>query len=191
MIIRNPVRALILGATLFCAPAAMAKVEVEAVQHKTIGRMLVAKVSEEIAPGDYERLLRGIMANPGKFAQKVLLLDSIGGSVPEAIRMGRLVREAGFDTLVPATGVCQGTCVYLLAAGRDRTVRGYVGIHRPPFPGGDSAQSALNQVGVRYSPAAYFREMGIPGSLLEDMHRIEPSRMRVLSIQELARYRLN
>ncbi|MBB1520012.1 COG3904 family protein [Aquipseudomonas guryensis] len=189
--IRNPVRALILGATLFCAPAAMAKVEVEAVQHKTIGRMLVAKVSEEIAPGDYEQLLRGIMANPGKFAQKVLLLDSIGGSVPEAIRMGRLVREAGFDTLVPSTGVCQGTCVYLLAAGRDKTVRGHVGIHRPPFPGGDSAQSALSPAGARYSPAAYFREMGIPGSLLEDMHRIEPSKMRVLSIQELARYRLN
>lgn len=191
MFIRKPACTLILATALLCAPAAMAKVEVEAVQHKTIGRMLVAKVSEEISPGDYERLLRGIMANPGKFAQKTLLLDSIGGSVPEAIKMGRLVHEAGFDTLVPANGVCQGTCVYLLAAGRDKTVRGHVGIHRPPFPTGDSAQSALGPVGVRHSPAAYFREMGIPGSLLEDMHRIEPSKMRVLSIQELARYRLN
>ena len=55
-------------------------------------------------------------AHPGKFARKILLLDSIGGSAAEAMRMGRLLRETGFETLVPAKGVCQGSCIYLLAA---------------------------------------------------------------------------
>lgn len=43
---------------------AEARVEVEAVQHPTIGRMLVAKVSEEIAPGDYDALMKGCWATP-------------------------------------------------------------------------------------------------------------------------------
>ena len=177
--------------TAFGAPLALARVEVQPVQHKTLGPMLVAKVSEEISPGDYEVLLRGITGNPGRYVKKIVLLDNIGGSVPEAMRMGRLLRESGFDALVPSTGVCQGTCVYLLAAGRDKTVKGYVGLHKPPFASGDSVFSGLTYQGVRYSPAAYFREMNIPTALLEDMQRIEPRNMRVLSQAELARYRLN
>jgi hypothetical protein len=39
--------------------------------------------------------------------------------------------------------------------------------------------------------SAYWREMNIPASLAEDMSRIEPSKMRVLSPEELARYRLD
>lgn len=181
-------------ATLLCVsllgslPAA-ARVDIEAAQHKALGSVLAVKVSEDIAPGDYEALLKGIRANPGTFTRKVALLDSIGGSAPEAIRMGRLLRETGFDTLVPAQGICQGSCIYLLAAGRKRSVNGHVGIHRPYFPGGDSAQS---QQGTRhYNAQAYFREMNVASQLAGDMQRIDPHRMRVLSPEELARYRLN
>lgn len=184
------VRTALLIALLLGSTSALAKVEIEAVQHKTIGPMLVAKVSEDIAPGDYEVLMKGIMANPGKFAQKVLMLDSIGGSVPEAIRMGRLLRETGFDTLVPSTGVCQGTCVYLLAAGRKKTVRGHVGIHRPYYRNGDSAQGEARYNGVRYDAAAYLRDMNVPSTLIDEMNRIDPRQMRVLTPAELARFRL-
>lgn len=185
------IRAALICVSALCSTAALAKVEVQAVQHKSLGPILLAKVSEDIAPGDYEVLMKGILGNPGKFAKRIVLLDSIGGSVPEAIKMGRLLRETGFAALVPATGVCQGSCVYLLAAGRDRTVRGYVGIHRPYYPNGDSARAESAYNGVKYSPAAYFREMHIPPSLAEAMHSVDPQNMRVLSPQELARYRLN
>ncbi|WP_204265032.1 hypothetical protein, partial [Klebsiella aerogenes] len=83
--------------------------------------VLTVRVSEEIAPGDYETLLKGLRNNPGTYSRKLLLLNSIGGSVPEAIRMGRLLRESGFDALVPSSSVCQGTCVYLLTAGKRKT----------------------------------------------------------------------
>ncbi|MED5654345.1 hypothetical protein, partial [Enterobacter hormaechei] len=75
-------------------------VEVHSLQHKSMGRVLTVRVSEEIAPGDYETLLKGLRNNPGTYSRKLLLLNSIGGSVPEAIRMGRLLRESGFDALV-------------------------------------------------------------------------------------------
>jgi hypothetical protein len=184
-------RTTLLFAGLLCSIAAVAKVEVQPVQPTTAGRILAVSISEDIAPGDYEVLLKGITANPGKYAQKIVLLDSIGGSLAEAIKMGRLLHEAGFDAVVPATSICQGTCVYLLAAGHTKTVRGYVGIHRPYFPHGDSALANLAGNRASYSPAAYFKQMKIADSLIADMNAIEPSKMRVLSPQELARYRLN
>lgn len=182
--------ALLCAATLYAATL-HAKVEVEAAQHKTLGRVLAAKISEDIAPGDYEALLKGLKANPGQFNRKIVLLDNIGGSAPEAIRMGRLLRETGFDALVPSNGLCQGSCIYLLAAGHKKTVSGFVGLHRPHYPSGESALSKMAHTRSPYSPAAYFREMNIPSRLADEMQRIDPQKMRVLSTQELASYRLN
>lgn len=173
------------------APLACAMVEVQTVNRQSAGTILVAKVSEAIAPGDYEALLKGILAHPGKHARKVVILDNIGGSVQEAIKMGRLLRETGFDTLVPAGAVCQGACVYLLAAGRDKSVRGHVGVHRPYYPEGDSAESRSAGAGSSYSSSRYFREMNIPVGLLGLIQDTAPGKMRVLSAEELRRYRLD
>lgn len=181
----------LLCALLLCLPlTGFAKVEVKPVQHSRLGTLLVAKVSEEISPGDYEALMAGLRAHPGRFAGKILLLDSIGGSVPEALRMGRLLRETKFESLVPSEGICQGSCVYLLAAGTVRTVNGYVGLHRPYFTGGDSAQAEQAARGQGYSTSAYLRQMGVSDALLGDMQRIAPHQLKVLSPAELARYRL-
>ena len=187
---RLPLTALLCLAALYAA-AVSARVEVEAAHHSSLGRVLAVKVSEEIAPGDYETLLKGIQANPGQFNRKIVLLDTIGGSAPEAMRMGRLLRETGFDALVPSTGICQGSCIYLLAAGHKKTVSGHVGLHRPPFASGDSAQAQAAHRHERYSPAAYFREMKVPSRLAEEMQRIAPQRMKLLSAQELASYGLS
>ena len=99
------------------------------------------------------------------------------------------LRETGFETLVPAKGVCQGSCIYLLAAGRKKTVRGHVGLHRPHFPAGESAQAS--RAGMPYNSAGYFRDMGVASSLVVDMQAIEPQRMKVLTPAELKRYRLH
>lgn len=187
---RTVFQVVIICVAALCSSAVLAKVEVQAGQHKTLGRMLVAKVSEDIAPGDYEALLKGIKDNPGKYAKKVVMLDSIGGSVSEAIRMGRLLRETGFDALVPSAAVCQGSCVYLLAAGHGKNVRGYVGVHRPYYAGSDSVHSASSFGPSRATQAAYFKEMQVAPELLEVINSTEPRRMRVLTPVELARYRL-
>lgn len=165
---------------------AQAKVEVEAQQG-----LLAAKISEEIAPGDYERLLQGLRAHPGSHARKVALLDSLGGSAPEAIRMGRLLRETGFEVVVPKDGLCQGSCIYLLAAGTKRTINGYVALRRPPFPGGDSALAQAAQGKQHFSPAGYLREMGVNIRLAEDIYKVAPGRLQLLGKDDLARYRLN
>jgi hypothetical protein len=179
-----------LCAALGCASPALAKVEVEAGTHQKLGQVLLAKVSETIAVGDYESLLVGLRKHPGSYAKKIVMLDSIGGSVAEAIKLGRLLRETGFDALVPSSGICQGSCVYLLAAGKSKTVRGYVGVHRPYYPGSDSVHYASRLLS-KPTPAAYFKQMNVPPELLALINSTEPQRMRVLTPAELARYRLN
>jgi hypothetical protein len=171
--------------TLLTALTVHAQVAVEA--H---AGMLAAKISEEIVPGDYEKLLQGLRANPGQYQRKVVLLDSIGGSAPEAIRMGRLLRETGFETLVPSSGMCQGSCIYLLAAGKKRTINGPVALRRPPFPAGDSALAQAAHGRQPFSPARYFRDMGVDIGLAEAIYQTEPGRLRLLSQDDLRRYRL-
>ncbi len=179
--------ALLCGTTL-ATLTSQARVEVEALQHQSMGRILAAKVSEDIAPGDYETLLQGIQANPGQYQRKIVLLDSIGGSASEAMRMGRLLRETGFDVVVPATGLCQGSCIYLLAAGHKKTINGPIGLHRPHHPSGESALARSVHRHERPSPASYFREMNLSNRLAEEMQRIDPQRMKVLTVQELAAF---
>ncbi|MFT0625684.1 hypothetical protein ACMHYQ_23855 [Ectopseudomonas guguanensis] len=175
----------LIGTALLAPLHAQAKVEVE-----SHDGLLAAKISEEIVPGDYEKLLAGLRANPGKHKRKVVLLDSIGGSAPEAIRMGRLLRETGFEALVPSAGICQGSCIYLLAAGTKRTINGHVALRRPPFPAGDSALAQAAHGRQSFSPANYLRDMGVDVRLAEDIYQLEPGRLRLLSPDELARYRL-
>ncbi|WP_448131643.1 hypothetical protein [Stutzerimonas chloritidismutans] len=181
-------RLVTLCALALFACTAHAKVEVLPLEHEDQGLVLVARVTEQIAPGDYEALLKGITAHPGKHARKLLILDNIGGSAAEAMRMGYLLRETGFDALVPAAAVCQGSCIYLLAAGRQRTVRGHVGLHRPHIASGESALSIAQR--PHRTPRIYFRDMGVNTRLADDMQLIEPRRMRLLTPKELAHYRL-
>lgn len=174
---------------LLLASAVQARVDVKPVMHKSAGLVLVARLSEEIAPGDYERLLSGLRANPGSFSKRIALLDSLGGSASEAMRMGRVLRESGFEVLVPQAALCQGSCIYLLVAGTRRTVHGAVGLHRPYFSAGDSQRSSAAQ--GRYDPRRYLKEMGVKQALFDDMNKIDPRRLRVLSQSELKDYGLN
>lgn len=180
------VRLALLCITALAPLAALAKVEVEAQQG-----VLAVKISEEIAPGDYERLLQGLRAHPGEHPRRVALLDSIGGSAPESMRMGRLLRETGFEVLVPRRGQCQGSCIYLLAAGSKRTINGPVALRRSPFAAGDSALAQAAHGQQRFSPASYLREMGVNLQVLEDTYRLAPGQLRLLDRGDLARYRLD
>lgn len=182
----SALRLALLVISLLVTPTTLAQVTVEA-----SSGLLAARIAEEIVPGDYERLLQGLRDNPGRYKRKIVLLDSIGGSAPEAIRMGRLLRETGFETLVPSDGLCQGSCIYLLAAGKKRTINGHVALRRPPFNAGDSALAQAIHGRQAFNPASYFREMGVDARLAQDIYRLAPGKLRLLNKADLTRYRLD
>src|SRR3546814_1535287 len=80
---RHTICALVTGVQTLCS----SDLEVLPLEHEDQGLVLVARVTEQIAPGDYEALLKGIMAHPGKHARKLLILDNIGRS--EERRVGK------------------------------------------------------------------------------------------------------
>ncbi|WP_462379556.1 COG3904 family protein [Pseudomonas sp. Marseille-QA0892] len=155
-------------------------------------RVGVVGFTGSISGDDYEQLSEEMaLKDLSNTSFKVAVLNSTGGEVYEAMKIGRLLRRERFDTTVPQGGACQSACVYLLAAGIGKAVYGLVGIHRPYFsvsPNGDAGASLKR---VKAISADYFDEMNVPTRLADDMYSIQPSDMKVLSVAELGSYRLN
>ena len=140
-------------------------------------------IEGEINPGDarkFERVVRGIGRRVG-----TVVLRSPGGSVPDAMAIGRLVRQLmletdgpGFSgenegaTCQPEGGhpntvcVCASACFLIYAGGFPRDVS-YVLLHRPFVDPSVNAgmgydQSMLLASQARKEVAEYLREMGVP-----------------------------
>jgi len=84
-----------------------------------------------IAPGDSKR----IIAELREKAPSAISLNSPGGSVSDALDIGRVVREIGADTDLQNASVCFSACPYIFAAGVDRKVaeQARLGVHQHSF----------------------------------------------------------
>jgi hypothetical protein len=62
----------------------------------------------------------------------VVVFDSPGGLVLEAIQLGRYLRERGIATLVPDEALCASACPLAYAGGvaREAGARAWIGVHR-------------------------------------------------------------
>ncbi len=58
-------------------------------------------------------------------------LNSPGGDLESAISIGRIVRAQSLGTDVAHQDSCASACIFILAAGVDRSAYGKIGIHRP------------------------------------------------------------
>ncbi len=83
-----------------------------------------------IDPGVAERFAAEIAAR-GEYVETILL-DSPGGSVDDALAIGRMIREAGLTTRVASGGLCASSCPLIFAAGAEREAgRGAaIGVHQ-------------------------------------------------------------
>lgn len=83
-----------------------------------------------ITPGTAERFAEELAVRGGYV--KTVVLDSPGGSVQDALKMGRLVRDRGLDTLVEGGALCASSCPIVLAGGvaRRAAADAAVGVHQ-------------------------------------------------------------
>lgn len=84
-----------------------------------------------IAPGDGARIVADLRRqSPG-----VVALDSPGGSVDDALTIGRMLRADGIDTLVEAGAICLSACPYVFAGGvaRSAAENARIGVHQHRF----------------------------------------------------------
>lgn len=136
---------------------------------------------------DYESCKK----EPQFFYNRALIVNSLGGSVEEAIAIGRFVRKNKLSVRVFEK--CFSSCVFILAAGSSKTiaVTAKIGIHRPFLenkpngPIGDVMRRVLAEARI------YFAEMNIPEQLADEMFSIPPERLKILSESQLSFYRLD
>lgn len=118
-------------------------------------------------------------------------LDSPGGSLGEALEMGRLLREHQITAAVDDGMVCVSACVFALAGAPERVlhVNGTLGIHRSRLPRELLAHLAPGEAEAFYSKlhalvADYLEEMRMPIALFDAMQDIPAEDIRYLSIRE-------
>ena len=184
-------------AALFILPRAAPGAEIELYAFNPAARHVAITVAGEIRQGDLEKLRsihepRSTFTAPLGSSNRVIMIQSLGGDVLEAMRMGRWLRQNDFE--VGAVRRCASSCLFVLAAGINRITPDETEllIHRPYLREASPSGSIQTQMReVLELSKGYFSEMNIPESLADEMFSIEPARSRRLSRREVSFYRLN
>jgi hypothetical protein len=105
-----------------------------------------------------------------------LLLDSDGGDVLAAMRIGRLIRKLEGRTTVVARAKCHSACALIFIAGVERTNLGEIGLHRPYLD--TDAELLKSHLPMLYAQVKdYVAEMGIADSFVQKMMDTDSSKM--------------
>lgn len=131
-----------------------------------------------------------------RVARAVVVFNSPGGSLVEAMEIGRLLRHRGFQALVgrrpaddsaPVAGVCYSACPFALAGGTSRALAegSVVGVHRAANRQPVPDETAFQQQ-VADDATAYLVAMGVSPGLLAIMLRAPHDTIRLLTPEEAA-----
>jgi hypothetical protein len=169
----------------------------------------------QIGPGDYDkfRAFVSVKSNFDKINSGVFLA-SPGGSITQAIKIGRLIRALQLNTDAPSgppTGTpkfgespinpsnlkdpknyfCASACFFLYVAGVYRNLNwvGRLGIHRPVQLESTAMKLDVNQSlnltwQVRTEIKRYLKEMDVPDKYVDIIYSIPPNELRMITQSE-------
>jgi hypothetical protein len=129
----------------------------------------------EILPGDTQKVARFFIKYP---EVQFLILDSRGGDVIEAIRIGELVQTLRISTEVDDRGMCASSCFFMWMNGAYRLAvaenyrggSGPVGLHRPFLVNPKNSEGSLQlQSKVMIEVRNYLETNLIPRRLIDIM----------------------
>lgn len=154
----------------------------------------VLMLSGTIVPGAADQFTAEIAAR-GDYIETVAL-NSPGGAVDDALAIGRMIREAGFDTAVGDGALCGSSCPLVLAGGIERIVSdsAAVGVHQiyAGVGGGEigSAQAMSDAQAITARISRYLDEMGIDPLVWVNAMETPPDRLYFLTVEEMEEYGL-
>lgn len=125
---------------------------------------------------------------------RVLDLDSTGGQVEDAIRIGDRIGGNRWTIWVREDSVCHSACVFVLAGGDSRRLAGRVGIHRIiRLSSTATSRTELNtELQAVYATVRAYLERNGASPLLADAMKTVPNRsLRLLTAEELRTYGLD
>ena len=133
----------------------------------------IAGIFEKGDADQFERLLKLIKQRRQtiEFAN----LNSDGGDVNEAMRIGRMIRQNVIRTQVFSSDFCGSACFFVWASGAERlTSSASIGVHRPRFKKEYFRGLSANEAERKYLEMAnvvrdYLEDMNIPNHVIESM----------------------
>jgi hypothetical protein len=167
--------------------------------------MTAARMSFHLGPGGdlsaIGRIEQGTAEDFQKFLDdngrdaKTIVLLSPGGSVADAMAMGRAIRKRGLDTRVPDEGYCASSCPLVFAAGVDRRAgqRALVGVHQIyAVPQGIETWEDGISTAQRVSAECgdYLTEMGVDAALWLKAMQTPKEKLYIFRPDELSTFKL-
>jgi hypothetical protein len=160
----------------------------------------VLSVTGTILPGSAETFATEV----DSYAEyiKTVALDSPGGSVGDALAMGRLIRDKGFATSVAAGALCASSCPLVFAGGEARIAApgAALAVHQiyAATPSDTPLASRLAAAGNAMSNAQtmtaeisrYLIEMGVDSEVWLRALETPPDRLSYFSPDDLIRLKL-
>ena len=160
----------------------------------TLDGRSVVRMTGSIAPGDADRVPDLLSERfEAEDPPEALLLHSPGGSVEDALALGRTLRSLDLTTEIASGDVCLSACPYLFVGGARRVVDrdGSVGVHQHYF-GENTVQPAFLAVeDIQRGQGrvmAYLDEMGIDPLMMQHALGTPPESIYVFIPEELERY---
>lgn len=134
-----------------------------------------------------------LQENAGK--AKRIWLHSSGGSLSDALAMGRAIRKAKLDTAVPENAYCASSCPLVFAGGvaREAGRRTWIGVHQVyTLPGqtGTLGEGLANAQRISAECQDYLAEMGADPRLWIHAMKTAKEKLYIFTPKELAEYRL-
>ncbi|MDF0603075.1 hypothetical protein P1J78_20205 [Psychromarinibacter sp. C21-152] len=151
------------------------------------------RLTGTIAPGDAERFADWLETTG--FVPERVQLHSPGGSVTDALEIGRSLRALEAETEVASDRICLSACPYVLAAGVARVVGedGYVGVHQHYFDKNVALPAFLAVEDIQRGQGLvleYLVEMGIDPLVMTHALGTPPGEIYILVREELEAYRM-
>ncbi|MDP2082890.1 MAG: hypothetical protein U0934_10765 [Pseudotabrizicola sp.] len=146
-----------------------------------------------IEPGDSARLAQYL--DQRRSAPEQIALHSPGGSVTDALEIGRMIRAGGWPTVMQAGAACFSSCPYILAAGTDRRVSrtALVGVHQHYFGENTLLPAFLAVESIQHGQGEvldYLDSMGIDLRLSAKAMQTPPANIYILVEEELTGFAL-
>ena len=172
----------------------------EPVQDKTKSEPMTFTISEEcnsrgcfsvmLAKGEIDQSSPDELAailQKGPMVERIYL-DSPGGRLLPALKMGLLIRKMGIDTTLKSGMVCISACAYTFMGGFERRLEGGVlGVHR--FYGSEESNEVSQEVmGVLSS---YFDQIGVQREVLEVISKTSSNTIHRFDLDEAKRYNID
>ena len=130
-------------------------------------------------------------------ASNTLKINSPGGLISEAMKIGDFIAEKEMGVVVPAKGRCFSSCVFIYSAARTRSrvEMADIGVHRPFASEVSVELLSYSQYLEKYSSLTpllknYFSKYGVSPSLVDTMNTTPSDDIKLLSNEELESFGL-